>query len=578
MKFIRAALSLSLLFNFSCQKELTPKELQKEENNINLVGSVELKEGVEFSGYNFNQFIGVWEIVKVQTATMVLDVPKTINSSFLAKINADGSINWLREEKPNFGFCAADSMKLFSRDDNLIIGYQDVLFDEDDKLVGKPEEKYILIDFDVEGENDLKLRGEVPQGIAVIPELGYTIKPGDTVDYILKKVSDFDQKKVIETELNADLCDRKLVVLGKKDQPTNSGDAKEGEIPEDSEEDLPVVDRNDYIQSALRISNFKLIKGKMDGELSEISESEEPKVKSVKFSGDKDKALEAVFHFAVDKLDFDGLQIEMAAKKGRWGQYEPKLELFIFNAEDASWKLIDGTELFFKGANISNDLFKETSKYLVDVNGKKEIQIKIKSDLNRLEQCKFFKLLPCTIQPSILVDFIKVSTLRNPFKLVQNPLCPRKDLKGFWDILEVSAVATPEKVVKLGAKEGSDDLSPGKTIFTVRENFSAGSGKNKKLQVYVEAKDHTTGQEGWNFCPDKKYNYKLDYEKCTLEMDPVREGMKNSLYDIEIYSEGENKILEMKMIYATENAYMKMIYRPDVKKAPKAKFKFDCIR
>ena len=52
--------------------------------------------------------------------------------------------------------CAADSMKLFSRDENLIIGYQDVLFDEDAKLVGKPEEKYILMDFDVEGENDLK--------------------------------------------------------------------------------------------------------------------------------------------------------------------------------------------------------------------------------------------------------------------------------------------------------------------------------------------------------------------------------------------------------------------------------------
>ena len=241
----------------------------------------------------------------------------------------------------------------------------------------------------------------------------------------------------------------------------------------------------------------------MDGELSAISESEEPKVKSVKFSGDKDKSLEAIFHFAVDKLDFDGLQVEMAAKKGRWGQYEPKLELFIFNSEDASWKLIDGTELFFKGATISNDLFKETSKYLVDVNGRKEIQIKIKSDLNRLEQCKFFKLLPCTIQPSILVDFIKLSTLRNPFKLVQNPLCPRKDLKGFWDVLEVSTVDAPDKIVKLGAKEGSDDLSPGKTVFTVRENFSAGSGKNKKLQVYVEAKDHTTGQEGWNFCPDK---------------------------------------------------------------------------
>ena len=62
--------------------------------------------------------------------------------------------------------------------------------------------------------------------------------------------------------------------------------------------------------------------------------------------------------------------------------------------------------------------------------------------------------------------------------------------------------------MKLGAKEGSDDLSSGKTVFTVRKNFSAGSGKNKKLQVYVEAKDYTTGQEGWNFCPDKKYNFK----------------------------------------------------------------------
>ena len=105
MNFIRAALCLTLLFNVSCQKELTPKELQIEENNINLVGSVELKEGLSFLDIIFfNQFIGVWEIVKVQTATMVLDVPKTINASFLAKINADGSINWLREEKPNFGF------------------------------------------------------------------------------------------------------------------------------------------------------------------------------------------------------------------------------------------------------------------------------------------------------------------------------------------------------------------------------------------------------------------------------------------------------------------------------------------
>ena len=53
-------------------------------------------------------------------------------------------------------------MKLFSRDEKLIIGYQDVLFDQDDKLVEKPSEKYILIDFDVEGESLLKLRGEVP--------------------------------------------------------------------------------------------------------------------------------------------------------------------------------------------------------------------------------------------------------------------------------------------------------------------------------------------------------------------------------------------------------------------------------
>ena len=100
-------------------------------------------------------------------------------------------------------------MKLFSRDEKLIIGYQDVLFDQDDKLVEKPSEKYILIDFDVEGESLLKLRGEVPQGIAVIPELGYTIKPGDTVDYVLKKIADFNPEAVVETQLNRDLCDRK---------------------------------------------------------------------------------------------------------------------------------------------------------------------------------------------------------------------------------------------------------------------------------------------------------------------------------------------------------------------------------
>ena len=28
--------------------------------------------------------------------------------------------------------------------------------------------------------------------------------------------------------------------------------------------------------------------------------------------------------------------------------------------------------------------------------------------------------------------------------------------------------------------------------------------------------------------------------------------MENSLYDIEIYNEGENKMMEMKMIYATK--------------------------
>ena len=46
---------------------------------------------------------------------------------------------------------------------------------------------------------------------------------------------------------------------------------------------------------------------------------------------------------------------------------------YLLTSEDASWKLIDGAELFFKGATISNDLFKDISKYLVDVK-RQEIQ------------------------------------------------------------------------------------------------------------------------------------------------------------------------------------------------------------
>ena len=53
----------------------------------------------------------------------------------------------------------------------------------------------------------------------------------------------------------------------------------------------------------------------------------------------------------------------MAAKKVD-GAIRAKTGVIYLQLEDASWKLIDGTELFFKGATISNDLFKETSKYL----------------------------------------------------------------------------------------------------------------------------------------------------------------------------------------------------------------------
>ena len=113
-------------------------------------------------------------------------------------------------------------------------------------------------------------------------------------------------------------------------------------------------------------------------------------------------------------------------------------------------------------------------------------------------------------------------------------------------------------------------------MFKVLQNFSAGSGRNKKLQVYVNARDHTTGQQGWNYCPDKRYNFKLDYEKCTIEMDPVREGMKNSLYNVEIIEQGDETYLEMKMIYANENAFIRMRLAPEIKKAP-TKFKFEYL-
>ena len=51
-------------------------------------------------------------------------------------------------------------MKLFSRDENLSLDIRTFYLTKTLSLVGKSEEKYILIDFDVEGENDLKLRGE----------------------------------------------------------------------------------------------------------------------------------------------------------------------------------------------------------------------------------------------------------------------------------------------------------------------------------------------------------------------------------------------------------------------------------
>ena len=124
----------------------------------------------------------------------------------------------------------------------------------------------------------------------------------------------------------------------------------------------------------------------MSGELSALVESEEPKVKNVKFSGSKDKAFEAVFHFELENQNIDGLQIELAAKKGKWGQYEPKLELSVFNVETATWKLVDGSELFYKGATLSNDLFKDISNYIVEEKGKKVINL-LSSDLNRLDQC-----------------------------------------------------------------------------------------------------------------------------------------------------------------------------------------------
>ena len=296
---------------------------------------------------------------------------------------------------------------------------QDVLFDENDELAEDPVRNTYILILNVESKELMTMRGEVPQGIAVIPELGYAIKPGDIVNYRFERDVNFDLSKIIDTELNEDLCARKEIAMGlRKDAPKKENPTDE--IPEDSEEPLPTVDRNDYIQTKLKVAGFELKAGKIEGELSVIAESEEPKAKNVKLSGSKDKKLELELTYAVDKMDFDGIQLDLGAKKGKWGQYEPKLELSIYNVATGSWKLVDGSELFNKGAKISNDLFRNVNDYIVEQGEKKEIRIKLFSDLNKLDQCKFFKLLPCTIQPSILLDYVKVITLEihiNWFKI-----------------------------------------------------------------------------------------------------------------------------------------------------------------
>ena len=65
MKFFGLLLGFSTVFLNSCQKELEPKNLVKEQVNVNLQGSVELKKGISFSGFKFDQFIGYWEVAEV---------------------------------------------------------------------------------------------------------------------------------------------------------------------------------------------------------------------------------------------------------------------------------------------------------------------------------------------------------------------------------------------------------------------------------------------------------------------------------------------------------------------------------
>ena len=84
-----------------------------------------------------------------------------------------------------------------------------------------------------------------------------------------------------------------------KENPTNG----EG----DYEEPLPTVNQGDYVQTKLKVAGFELKAGKLEGELSVIAESEEPKAKNVKLSGSKDKKLELELTYAVEKMDFDNV-------------------------------------------------------------------------------------------------------------------------------------------------------------------------------------------------------------------------------------------------------------------------------
>ena len=81
MKLLSVAAILGAMLLNGCQKELTPKELVKDRTEISLTGAEELKKGSKFKGLDFSHF-GVWEITEVQSATLTLDVPKTINSVF----------------------------------------------------------------------------------------------------------------------------------------------------------------------------------------------------------------------------------------------------------------------------------------------------------------------------------------------------------------------------------------------------------------------------------------------------------------------------------------------------------------